>query len=119
MGPVNWLAVVVAALVAGLLAFPFYALLRARHRPAPGRLLALFFPAALIGHNFARVGAAELALKPKLYWMMSGGWALSIVIPALFVLYGRHGLRGREAAMDAAYVILAFMAMGTVFWAMR
>jgi len=115
MGPVNWLAVALAALVAGLLAFPCYGLWRARRSPSPLRLAALVFPAALIGHN---LGAATLAIKPYLYWMMSGGFALFIVIPAGLALYGRHGVEGREAAADAAYVLVAFMAMGTVFWAM-
>lgn len=119
MGPINWLAIGVAALVAGLLAFPWYGLMRAARSPAPGRLLALVFPALMMGHNFARVGAQTLAEKPKLYWMMSGGFALFIVIPAGAALYGRHGIAGREAAADAGYVFAAFMAMGTVFWAMR
>lgn len=119
MGPVNWLAVGVAALVAGLLAFPWYGLWRVERSPAPWRLPALIFPAVLIGHNFARLGVETLAAKPKLYWMMSGGFALFIVIPVGAALYGRHGLRCREAAADATYVFAAFMAMGTVFWLMR
>lgn len=118
MGPVNWLAIGVAALVAGLLAFPWYGLWRMARGPAPLRLLALVFPAWLIGHNFARVGAETLAAKPYLYWMMSGGFALFIVIPTGAALYGRHGIRGRVALADATYVFAAFMAMGTVFWLM-
>jgi len=118
MGPVNWVAIGVAALVAGLLAFPWYGLMRAARSPEPLRLLALVFPAWLIGHNFARVAAETLAAKPWLYWMMSGGFALFIAIPAGAALYGRHGIAGREAAADAGYVFVAFMAMGTVFWAM-
>lgn len=119
MGPVNWLAIVAAGLVAGLLAYPWYGFWRAARSPAPGRLLAMLFPAWLIGHNFARVGAETLAAKPWLYWMMSGGFALFIVIPVGAALYGRHGIRARAALADATYVLVAFMAMGTVFWAMR
>jgi hypothetical protein len=118
MGPVNWMAVVVSALVAGLLAYPCYGLWRVSRMPSARSFLAMLFPAALIGHNFARLGAEALAAKPKLYWMMSGGWALAIIIPVGVVLYSRHALRGREAMADATYVLVAFMAMGTVFWAM-
>lgn len=117
MGPINWLAVVLAAVVAGGLAPLWYRLWGLRG-PAAARLVALIVPAAMIGHNFARVGAAELALKPKLYAMMSGGWALAIALPVGFVLYGHHGLGGREAWADALYTLAAFLLMGGVFWAL-
>ena len=116
MGPVNMKAVVLAALVAMVLAPIWYRMWRAKG-PALWRLPALLAPAWLIGHNFARVGAASLAAKPWLYWMMSGGWALMIVVPVGFVAYGRAPKR--RGALDAGYVLCAFLAMGTVFWAMR
>ncbi len=118
MGQVNWIAVVLAGLVAAAVAFPWYRLWRLR-APHPARLVAMLLPAVLMGHNFARLDPAHLAAKPHLYWMMTGGFALFIVLPAGFALYGRHGLRGRDAAVDAGYVLAAFMAMGTVFWALR
>jgi len=119
MGPVNWLAVVLAAVAAGAIAWPWYGLWRAGPVPSAMRLGAMIFPAWLMGHNFARVGAETLAAKPWLYWMMSGGFALFIALPAGFALYGRHGVKAREAGADAGYVFAAFMAMGTVFWALR
>jgi hypothetical protein len=119
MGPINWIAVVLAALAAGALAFPWYRLWQAERVPSVGRLTALIGPAWLIGHNFARVGAETLAAKPWLYWMMSGGFALFAAIPAGIALYGRHGVKARDAAADATYIFAAFMLMGTVFWAMR
>ena len=119
MGPVNYGAVVLAALVAGALAFPWYGLWRVRRGPSVPRLAWLIAPAWMIGHNFARVGGETLAAKPWLYGMMSGGFALFIAIPAGAALYGRHGVRGREAAADATYLLAAFMAMGGVFWALR
>ena len=115
MGPVNWIAVVLAAVVAGALA-PLWYRLWGMKGPLAGRLVALIVPAAMMGHNFARVGAETLAVKPWLYPMMSGGFALAIVLPAGFVLYGRHGLRGREAMADGFYVLLSFLLMGAVFW---
>jgi len=69
MVPVNWIAVVLAAIAAGALAFPWYGLCRSSSTPSAWRLAALIFPAWLIGHNFARVGAEALAVKPWLYWM--------------------------------------------------
>jgi hypothetical protein len=51
--------------------------------------------------------------------MMSGGFALAIVLPAQAIAYGRHGIGGREAWADATYWLAGFLAMGTVFWAMR
>jgi len=118
MGPVNGVAVVLAALLAGALAFPWYGLWRSERLPGVWRLLALVAPAWLMGHNFARVGAATLAAKPWLYPMMSGGFALFIVIPCGVALYGRHGIARREALGDAGYVFAAFMLMGGDFWAM-
>lgn len=119
MGPVNYGAVVLAALVAGALAFPWYGLWRVKRGPSALRLAWLIAPAWMIGHNFARVGAETLAAKPWLYAMMSGGFALFIAIPAGAALYGRHDVRGREAAADATYLLAAFLAMGAVFWALR
>ena len=119
MGPVNWLAVVLASVVAGGLALPWYGLWRVTRGPAALRLALWLVPAAMIGHNFARVGAVALAAKPWLYWMMSGGFALAIVLPAQAIAYGRHGIGGREAWADATYWLAGFLAIGTVFWAMR
>jgi len=115
MGPVNWIAVVLAAGMAGALA-PVWYRLWGMKAPFAGRLVAWIVPAALMGHNFARVGAGTLAVKPWLYAMMSGGFALAIVLPMGVVLYGRHGLRGREALADGLYTLVAFLVMGGVFW---
>ncbi|HWU02481.1 MAG TPA: DUF1761 domain-containing protein [Novosphingobium sp.] len=115
MGPVNWLAVVVAAVVAAALAWPWYGLMRSERAPSALRLAWLIVPAAMIGHTLARVGAATLAIKPWLYWMMSGGFALAIILPAGAALYGRHAIPPREGMVDAGYMLLAFLAMGTVF----
>lgn len=116
MGPINWMAVVLGAMVAAGVAWPYYRLL-GRQMPHAARLLALIVPALMVGHNFARV--ADLALKPKLYWMMSGGLALAIIIPAQIVSDGRRGVAWRETMVDAGYWVVSFMAMGTVFWALR
>ena len=118
MGPVNWRAVARGAMVAAGVAWPWYGLMR-RPMPPALRLLALFVPASLIGHNFARVGVDMLAGKPWLYWMMSGGFALSIIIPAQVVTDGRHGVAWRETLVDAGYWLASFLAMGTVFWVLK
>jgi hypothetical protein len=66
MGPVNRLAVVAAALAA--LAFGAGAQGPAARRPAQLVLagVLLLLTAAMMGHMFARVGAATLAVKPWL-----------------------------------------------------
>lgn len=117
MGPVNWMAVGLAGLVAAVLARAWYGAL-GQGVPALWRLAALWVPAAMMGHNFARVGSATLAAKPWLYPMMSGGFALAIVLPAGIALYGRHAINARAAASDAGFVLAGFLAMGAVFWAL-
>jgi hypothetical protein len=117
MGPINWLAVVLAAVVAGALALPYYRLL-GQKPPRGFSLLALLGPAWMIGHNFARVGGATLAAKPWLYPMMSGGFALFIAVPLVVLLYDRQGLGWRAGAVDATYALLACLVMGGVFAAL-
>lgn len=88
-----------------------------------GRLPALAYawqiiPAMMLGHALARIGPETLAAKPWLYAMQSGGLALAFVIPALWML----GLRGRaakgEIVRDSAAFLIAYLAMGAVFWSL-
>ncbi|MFM2300957.1 MAG: hypothetical protein RLZZ84_693 [Pseudomonadota bacterium] len=113
MGPVDWLAVVAAAVAATAVLLLF----RQRGSPLDIAVLALVMlvPAAMLGHALARIGPAKLALKPWLYFMQSGGLALAFVIPALWVSLSRNGQRHvvlREAAMWLA----AMLAMGLAFY---
>ena len=133
MGPVNWLAVIAAAIVAAGIALLWYGPLfgrakleevgpgRLAGRRSPARTLAitggsLLLSAAVMGHMFARVGTASLAVKPWLYFMMSGGLALTFVMPALWVSYTHMRASGRLAAIDAFYWLIAYLAMGGTFW---
>ena len=129
MGPVNWLAVVLAANIAVAVGIVWYGPLLRAGRPllegqgaAPRSygvaVLAMLACAWLIGHNFARVGAETLNAKPWLYWMMSGGFALFIAAPALFLGLARHGVALRDRLVDCGFWIVAFLAMGTTFWAL-
>ena len=116
MGPVHWLAVVMAAVAAGAWALVWYgALFRGGAAPKAWHLAALLLPAWLMGHNYARVGYEVLAVKPWLYWMMSGGFAPAMIWPALLIAGGRHGVPAREGWIDAGYFLSAFLIMGTVF----
>ncbi|WP_374408946.1 DUF1761 domain-containing protein [Pelagerythrobacter sp.] len=132
MGPVNWIAVVVAALAAGALAFvwfgPVFGRAKAR-KVAPGRIALrrrpelvaaitgalLLLTSAMMGHMFARVGEATLAAKPWLYFMMSGGLALAFVIPALWISFSHIRVPTRVALIDAGYWLAAYLGMGAVF----
>lgn len=114
MGPINWLAVVLSALLGAALW-----LLRSRPSGAGDVALALvlsLLPALLLGHSLARIGAETLALKPKLYWMQSGGLAAFFVVPALLLTARRDGVGWRAALGDAGYWLGAYLAMGTLFW---
>jgi hypothetical protein len=133
MGPVNWIAVILAALVAGGTAAVWYGPLLGRAklaavgpgglgaRTAPGRTIAitlalLLVSSAMIGHMFARVGAETLAAKPWLYFMMSGGLAGAFVIPALWISYTHQRITTRLALIDAGYWLTAYLMMGATFW---
>ena len=133
MGPVNWLAIILAANLAVAVGIVWYGPLFRTGRPmleGPGpegmgkargyglAVLAMLVVATMIGHNFARIGTATLSAKPWLYWMMSGGLALFIVCPALFLGLARHGVPIRERFIDYGFWIAAFLTMGTVFWAL-
>lgn len=133
MGPVDWFAVIVATLAAGLLASawfgPIFGRAKAR-RVAAGKIAVrrspelvaaitgalLLLTAAMLGHMFARVGEATLAAKPWLYFMMSGGLALAFVIPALWISFSHIRVPTRVAMIDAGYWLAAYLAMGGVFW---
>jgi len=133
VGPVNWIAVVLAALAAGLLALAWFgpAFGRAKTRKVAGNrvmtkarperiaalsALLLLITATMLGHMFARIGAATMATKPWLYFMMSGGLALAFVIPALWISFSHIRVPTRVALIDAGYWLVAYLAMGLVFF---
>ena len=129
MGPVNWLAVILAANLAVAVGIVWYGPLTRSGRPLlEGQggavrnygwvVAAMLLAATMMGHNFARLGAETLEAKPWLYWMMSGGFALWFVVPALFVGLARHGVPLRARLTDCGFWTVAFLAMGTVFWAL-
>lgn len=133
MGPVDWIAVIIAAAVAGALAFawfgPAFGDAKAR-KVAPGKIAArsrpeivvgltavlLLVTATMLGHFFARVGAPTLSAKPWLYFMMSGGLAVAFVIPALWISYSHIRVATRVALIDAGYWLAAYLSMGLVFY---
>ncbi len=128
MGPVNWLAVVLAANLAVGVGIVWHGPLFRTGRPllegreAPARsyvavVLVMLIAAAMLGHGFARIGAATLAAKPWLYFMQSGGIAIAFVIPALWLTHARSGLGRRERLIDCGFWLAAYLAMGATFWA--
>lgn len=111
MGPMNWLGVVAAALIAAGLVLT----LRRGISPvvAVGGMLV---SAAMLGHALARIGPETLAAKPWLYFMQSGGLALAFVIPALWISQSRTGTPRAETVKDSGAFLLAYLAMGGVFF---
>ena len=129
MGPVNWVAVILAANLAVAIGIVWFGPLFGGGRgvlEGPGAapkgygvvLLVMLIAATMMGHNFARVGGATLSLKPWLYAMMSGGLALSLVIPAVLLTHLRQRTEPRAALIDAGYWLVAYLAMGVVFFAL-
>ena len=133
MGPINWLAVILAAALAFGVGGLWYGPLLGRAkleevgpgglaaRRHPGRTLGLtaallLVSATMLGHLFARLPAESLAAKPGLYFMMAGGLAVAFVIPALWISYTHQRLSTRLALIDAGYWIVAYLAMGGAFW---
>jgi hypothetical protein len=129
MGPVNWPAVVLAAAFAFALGIVWYGPLFNVARPfvkdEPKRNshaafagLFMFVNAAMLGHMYARIGGETLAARPWLYWMQSGGIAIAFVLPAIWMTYYRLGADRRTRLVEAGYYLVAYLAMGTVFWAL-
>ncbi|MDT0507151.1 DUF1761 domain-containing protein [Novosphingobium sp. MMS21-SN21R] len=133
MGPVNWLAVVIAVLAALAVSAAWYGPLFGRARlevvgpgglgirRSPGRTTAitaalLLVSATMMGHMFARVGADTLAVKWWLYFMMSGGLAIAFVIPSLWISYTQQRISTRLALIDGGFWLSAYLSMGLAFF---
>ena len=121
MGPVNWVAVAIAAILGAALHVAWFGVL------TPGRkstnrvclLAVMLIAAAMLGHMYARIGVERLAGKPWLYWMQSGGLALAFIIPAVALGACRAGMAKRAIAVECGCWLVAYLAMGTVFWALK
>jgi hypothetical protein len=129
MGPVNWLAVVLAAIVAVVIGIvwngqPF----REGRQIVPGKseragnyavvVVVFLVSSIMLGHNFARIGAETLAAKPWLYFMQTGGVAIAFVIPAVWLTEVRGRVEPMRRVLDCAFWLVAYLAMGVVFWAL-
>lgn len=136
LGKVDWAGVMIAAVAAGGIALLWFgpAFGRFRLRQANGRKLAardkpeiaiavsagmMIVTATMMGHMFARVGPETLRAKPWLFFMMSGGLALTFVIPALVVSFLHVRIPKRQLAIDAGFWLFAYLAMGSVFFLLR
>jgi hypothetical protein len=130
MEPINWIAVVLAANLAVALGIVWHGPLFRTGRPLlegeqPGprkdyrsTVIVFAIGAVMLGHNFARIGAATLEARPWLYFMQSGGIALAFVIPALWLNFARQGLSRREKAVECGWWLAAYLTMGATFWAL-
>jgi hypothetical protein len=129
MGPVNWLAVVLAAAFGLVIGIVWNRRLPRAGRPllggplrAHGKTwltgLVLLLAAAMLGHSLARIGGAVLDVKPWLYFMQTGGVALFFVIPAVWLTHARAGTEPMRRVLDCGFWLAAYLGMGLVFWAL-
>lgn len=129
MGPVNWLAVFLAAALALAVGIVWNGpLFRTGRQLLPGNsqrtgnfgLVGLLFlvSSAMLGHNFARIGAETLAAKPWLYFMQTGGVAIAFVIPAVWLSHLRNKTEPMHRVVDCIFWLVAYLTMGLVFWAL-
>ncbi len=133
MGPVNWLAVVLAPCMAAAVGAIWYGPLSGTSQTIfPGHLadsrrqsrqwwwiaVVMLIASVMLGHNFARIGAETLAAKPWLYFMQSGGIAIAFVIPAVWLTYSRKAADAYERVMNSLFWLLAYLVMGATFWAL-
>lgn len=130
METVNWLAVLLAAIFAVAVGMVWNGpLFRTGRQLLPGNseptgkflipAAVFLIGSAMLGHAFARIGSETLAAKPWLYFMQSGGVALAFVIPAVWLTHMRSGTETRKRIVDCGFWLAAYLAMGTVFWALN
>lgn len=126
MGPVNWLAVVLAAFIAVAIGIVWHGpLFRTGRQLLPGDsaptgnyalvTLIMLIGSVMLGHNFARIGSETLDAKPWLYFMQSGGIAIAFIIPAVWLTHLRKGSGVTERLVDCGFWLVAYLAMGATF----
>lgn len=129
MGPVNWWGVVLAAVVGWLVNLVWHQILfRPRrmlmptHGPRRDNVafaaVVMGIAAIMLGHFYARIGIDVMHAKPWLYFMQSGGLALAFVIPAVWQTQLRSGTEPLRRLLDVTGILVAYLAMGAVFWVM-
>lgn len=127
MGPVNWLAVGVSAVVGLALCLIWFGpLARSRRMPLLGKqkprmtlgvpLVVMVLAAVMFGHSFARIGAETLAVKPWLYFMQTGGIAIAFVIPVLWLTHLEARTEPMWRVFDCLFWLVVYLVMGAVFW---
>ncbi len=117
MGPVNWAAT-------GLATLAFWAVTlgwarATRRRTGAGSaalsLLFAFLICSTIGHLFARIGTPA----PRAILMIAGGFAVTVIAPALAIVALQQGRALRGVLGDAAQLLAALIAAGVIFIVVR
>lgn len=125
MEPINWPAVFAGAALATAIGAAWRRRPVRAGRAASRRAIAaglgglavvMLIAAAMLGHNFARIGSATLAAKPWLYFMQSGGIAAAFVLPAVWLTSARNPPGRHPPMVDCLFLFAAYLAIGAAFW---
>ncbi|MEO6093400.1 MAG: DUF1761 domain-containing protein [Novosphingobium sp.] len=129
MGPINWLAVILAANLATAVALVWHGPLFRMGKPMLDGtqrskryltlVLVMLFAALMLGHLYARIGPATLAARPWIYFLQAGGIPIAFIVPALWLAESRHDVPWRDRLIGAAYWVTAYLLMGAVFWVLQ
>lgn len=126
MEPINWIAVVLGAILAVAIGIVWQGPLFRTGRPLlqatnkaksyAGVFVVMLIGSAMLGHSFARIGQETLAAKPWLYPMQSGGIALAFIIPSIWLTQARLGVVPAGRLLDSLYWLAAYLVIGATFW---
>ena len=133
MEPINWLAVVLAANLAVAVGIVWHGPLfrtgrrcwKARRRTDRAwaqamslSVIVLLIGAAMLGHSFARIGADNAGSQAMALFDAIGRGGAGIYHPGAWLTHARDAVMAPRRVIDCGFWLVAYLAMGGVFWAL-